>query len=86
MSHRGRVTTVPPHASPIVKTLFQEMRDSGVTYEQLARRSGLSPYSIWSWRGERVPLITNIVAALNAVGLDLVVVRRRRGNEAQAAE
>lgn len=64
--------TVPEHAHPLVRLLFQLMRDQGVRYNDLEWRSGVLQQTFKSWRCEKTPSLTAIEATLGAVGYRLL--------------
>jgi DNA-binding phage protein len=59
---------------PTVQALHEAQRRSGRSVAEVARAAGLSKASIYDWRSRRVPTVTNLDAALRAVGLRLAVV------------
>lgn len=65
-----------PRAHPLVQTLFAGMNEVGATYEDVADVAGLGPHSLVNWRVGHTPLVTNLEAALNAVGYELVAVKK----------
>lgn len=73
-SKRPSKITIPEHASPLAKLLFSEMARQRVTYSEIEHRSGVLASSIKSWRGEKIPGLTTIEAALGALGWNLVPV------------
>ena len=75
---RLRQHTVPAHAHPLVRLLFQELRTKQIPMHDLCRRSGLSINTVINWRAANAPNLTNIEAALNAIGYDLVAVPSNR--------
>ena len=71
---RLRQHTVPDHAHPLVRLLFEELRTQQIPMYDLCRRSGLSINTVINWRSSNAPGLINIEAALNAVGYDLIAV------------
>lgn len=68
----GRRVTVPQHAHPFVRRMFEEMLVQGITLEQLADRAGLHHGTIRDWRSRGKPVLPNIEAVINALGYRLV--------------
>ena len=69
----GRRVTVPQHAHPLVRRLFAEMRRQRASTAVVAERAGLiSRMTLCGWR-HHTPTLDNLEAALNVLGLKLVV-------------
>lgn len=60
--------TIPPHATPMARLVFQLMRDKGFSYAETEWRSGVLTTTIKSWRREKAPSLTSIQAVLNSLG------------------
>lgn len=60
----------------VVKTLFRVMKERKLTHREVERRSGIGVNVMGRWQRHREPLLGNAIAALNAIGLDIVVVER----------
>ncbi len=58
---------------PLLKLLWEGVRQRGISYNDLARRSGVSAHAIRNWRTGTSPTISNLEACLNTVGLKLIV-------------
>ena len=67
-------TTVPEHAHPLAKTVFQLMREYSCTYEELEWRSGVLSTTTKAWRKTSRPSLASIEAALGVFGWSLVPV------------
>ena len=65
--------SVPPKGHPLVKRLFEEMNARQITRQQLANRSGVCVDTFKSWRIKANPLITNLEACFNSIGMELTV-------------
>lgn len=66
--------SVPANAHPLVRALYAEMIRLGLSESEVERRAGLGDGLLRAWRTVRSPLVTNIAAALEVVGLQLKVV------------
>jgi hypothetical protein len=73
---RGRLT-IPPHAHPLVRRLFEELNDQRTTLEEVAGRTSLGVDTIRFWATRHTPRIDTFEAALNVVDLELVIRKRR---------
>ncbi len=69
--HRGNLP-VPAHASPLVKQFFIAANDRKQTMSDIARRAGVHRATIARW-AEYGPQMANFEAALNVLGLELVI-------------
>jgi hypothetical protein len=67
-----RLCQVPQHANPLVKKLFQHMRDETYSITVIALRSGVERSAISKWH-RRNPSLGNFEAVCNAAGLELVL-------------
>lgn len=63
--------TIPKHAHPLVKTLFEEMNRRNIGFTHLARITGLAPKTIRKW-DRHSPAIQNLDACFVALGMELV--------------
>ena len=68
---------VPAKAHPFVRALYREMLAQHAGVMEVSRRSGVCKDTLSRWRYSNTPDLENIQAALNAVGLELRVVRQR---------
>jgi transcriptional regulator with XRE-family HTH domain len=68
------------HCNPLAQQFFELRKLERVSYEDLAKRSGVAMGTMWSWRTRFNPLVPIFAAALNAMGYELVI-RRRREDE-----
>lgn len=69
---RGR-HKIPQHAHPLVRRVFELLREEHATIRELAKRAGLDPSCIEGWR-KSTPNLVNIEAALGAFGYRLAAV------------
>ncbi len=65
-----RPFTIPAHCHPMVKTLFEKLRDEQMSLKEAARRSGLKDATVHQW-GRRNPSLPNFIAVCNTVGLEV---------------
>jgi hypothetical protein len=71
--NRSRIA-IPPRAHPLVRALYRAMAEKGVTYDQLAARSGVKKSRVKAWRTDNACGVNAIQAALNVVGLQALPV------------
>jgi transcriptional regulator with XRE-family HTH domain len=64
------------HSHPFVGILFDEMEKRQLTASYVARVSGVSRATINEWKNRSNPNITNLEACLNAIGLEMRVIRK----------
>lgn len=61
----------------VMYQLVDEIYDRGITQRELAKISGVSESSISKYaNGVKIPKITSVVKLADALGFDLVLVRR----------
>lgn len=70
---RGKLP-IPPHAHPLVRQFFRELNEQKTTIREVAERASFRCGTISDWRYRREPTLSNFVAALNTIGLDLRIV------------
>lgn len=73
---RGKLS-IPRHAHPIVRRLFEEMNEQQTVMEEVGKRAGLKPETLSNWRYRTNPKLDLIDAALNALDLELCVRKRK---------
>jgi len=82
---RGRLT-IPSHAHPLVRRLFEELNAQQTTIEELALRMNGSPRNgpiapgvdtIRFWATRHMPRLDTFEAAVNVLDLELVLRKRR---------
>lgn len=74
---RFRRLTIPPHAHPLVRKLFEEMNREQIGVLDMAERSGVSKNTLKDWRTRTVPTVDNLDACYNVLGKQLRVADRR---------
>jgi hypothetical protein len=57
----------------VLKALFSKIRDKKMSVTAVENKAGVGANVIGRWRAQSEPLLGNVIAALNAVGLDLTV-------------
>ena len=70
---RGQLT-VSRHTDPLVQELFGHLNAQRTTIAECAERAGINDEAIKGWRTRWQPKLGNFQAALNALGLRLVIV------------
>lgn len=71
---RGR-SPIPKSAHPFVRRLVAEANQQKIFLYEVADRAGVTRQAISRWRYSVTPHLVSLIACLNAVGLDLAVVR-----------
>lgn len=74
---RYKRVSVPDSAHPLVKRLFAEMASQQCTLTVMSDRSGVNINTLKNWRTRTAPLVENIEACLNVLGLELTVKERK---------
>lgn len=67
---------IPANSHPLVRLLFAEMMRQGISNEHLAHKSGVSHNAINNMR-KTTPRVVLLEAVLNAIGFDLVAIKRK---------
>jgi DNA invertase Pin-like site-specific DNA recombinase len=75
---RGRLR-VPDHAHPLVRQFVRELNEQKTTITEVGERSGVRRTTISTWLNRTDASLSNFVAALNAIGLDLKIVEQGGG-------
>lgn len=75
-SRRGK-TPIPSHAHPLVRDLIREANKQGAYLHEIAERAGLKRQTISKWRYCVNPHFIGFIAAANALGLDVKLVKAR---------
>lgn len=71
-------TTIPARAHPLVKEMYALMIKQRASAEDVCDRAGLGKKTIPNWRHTNFgPQLGNFEAALNALGYELKIVRKR---------
>lgn len=73
---RGNLT-IPEHAHPLVRRMFELMNEEKVVMRDIAPKAGIQPCTISTWRYRSAPTLPLFQAALNALGYDLAIVPLR---------
>ena len=69
--------TIPTITVPLTREFYQLVRDSDKTLAEVCADAGIGTKTAQRWRFMS-PLLTNFLAALNALGYDLVIVKKER--------
>lgn len=70
---RYKRVSIPDSAPPLVKRLFVEMAAQHCTLTMMSERSGVNINTLKNWRTRTAPLLENIEACMNVLGLELCV-------------
>lgn len=73
MRQRYTRVTVPDHAHPLVKRLFELMAYEQIGVLDMSARSGVNSNTLRDWRGRTLPNVANLDACLNVLGYRLTV-------------
>lgn len=73
---RGKLAA-PVHADPLVHKFFRLLNSQHTQLAEVVKRSGVGYGTIAQWSTKFNPSITNFRAALNVIGYDLAIVRKR---------
>ena len=68
-----RRPSIPEHAHPLVRRLFEEMNEQRVGIIDLCDRAGVSRHTLKGWRKSHAPEIHNLEACYGVLGKALVV-------------
>lgn len=71
--HRGKLP-IPQHCHPFVRKVFEEANAQRSTLAEIAKRSGVNRERFSDWKRRSEPRISELVAVLNTLDLDLVIV------------
>ena len=71
-----RGTRIPKHCHPLVRKLFEKMRDERITKYDVAERAGYSDQTLRDWN-RSTPRLDTFVACANVIGYDVVLVPRK---------
>lgn len=61
-----------PNAHPLVRRLFKEARHQRVSVVRIARAVGVTREAITNWGNHSSPMLVNVIAVGNYLGMDLV--------------
>lgn len=75
---RGKLP-MPEKAHPLVRQFVEHANDQMTTLKDVARRAGMRRSTIGSWFTKSTPRVDMLEAALNVLGLELCI-RKKRGN------
>ena len=80
---RRRINLMVTNGSPTVQSLFKIAREKNMTQNEMSRQTGIVATTLKSWRIRNQPRITDLEAALNALGYELEVVRIQEAADAR---
>lgn len=63
---------------PLVVLFFRAKAEQNVSYEEIARRSGVAVKTMKNWRRHPAPNLSNIEPALSVLGWEIAAQRTRR--------
>lgn len=70
MSWKDNVPELPPpYLHPFVAIIFETMRKDNLSYNIIARRSGVSVYTLRRWRRRNNPALANLQAVWDVLGI-----------------
>lgn len=61
---------------PLVKLVYSQLDDQNISYNKMAKLSGVDVSTFSNWKFKCSPTLINIEAVLNALGYDLKAVKR----------
>ena len=70
---RFRTLSIPQHAHPLVRRLFQEMNYQRIGMTDMAERVGMSRFTINGWKTSHCPRIVELEACYNVLGYKLTL-------------
>lgn len=73
--NRRRNKPMPAHCHPLVKIYIQELNRRSMTWDEAEKDTGVGAGTLRAWSSQSMPRLDTFVAALNAVGFDLKIVR-----------
>lgn len=73
-SRVGHRVQLEPGVNPLVREFFRHMKDRRIRCKDLAELSGINGCTLANWRKRKMPNVSNLEAALNAMGLRLAIV------------
>lgn len=73
---RGKLA-IPQKCHPLIRRMFEIMNSEQVMISEVAPRAGVCRHTFNIWRKRQSPRLFDFEAALNALGYELRIVRRR---------
>lgn len=77
-NRRGQIK-IPDHAHPLVKVFVAEMNDQRTTFAEMADRTAVGIDTMRFWTTRHMPRLDTFEAAINTLGLELVIRRTDNG-------
>lgn len=75
MPKRRRAKPIARGSNPLVRHLITELNKRELTWAEAEAKAGVAVGTIRAWKSRSMPRLDNFTAALNAIGLDLKIVR-----------
>lgn len=72
-----RRLSIPIHAHPLVRHMFEEMNRQQIGLLDLADRSGVNKNTIKDWKYRSIPQIHNIAACFTVLGMEITTRQSR---------
>lgn len=77
IAQRGRRQLPISTASRVLRELYEILRTQGLTYREVARRAGFAQQGLTRWaRGESVPTVYTVECWAEALGYEVVLVKK----------
>jgi hypothetical protein len=70
---RFRKLSVPKHAHPLVRQLFEQMNYQRIGVTDMAERAGLARETFKGWRTKHCPRVADLEACFNVLGKSLKI-------------
>lgn len=75
--HKRPVYEAPRIHHPLIRKLFKEIYLRDLTFDWVAEVAGVSDNTLSGWVKGKAPMFLNLEAVFNALGFDIVAVRRQ---------
>lgn len=70
---RFRTLSIPQHAHPLVRRMFEEMNRQRIGVMDMAERVGISRFTMNGWKTRHCPRIVELEACYNVLGYRLTL-------------
>jgi hypothetical protein len=74
----------PQNINPLIKRLFELAHEQRIALLDVEEKAGLGHATMVKWKNSRKPQLENFEAALNVLGYELKIVRKRDEGELAA--
>lgn len=78
MRWRGKLP-IPQRANPLVRELIRRANEQLTTLREISERSGIARKTLSGWRYDSTPNVASLEAALNVIGFELCIRKRKDG-------